>query len=672
MGRTQPHGSVERGTAASCARYGGAAPRANRHGFLDVFGLGLLAALVAHGAAAQAREVVVPLRLDHEFLRQALVTQVYTDPNQTARVWDDGTGCNYLTLSSPRVDTHQGKVRVTSAGTGRVGTSVGKQCLVVLDWTGTVEVLEEPRVEPGVAVVRFAVVDSQIYGPEGRKQVSAKLWDWVKKYVHPRLETLTIDLQAALDELRAFLPHVLPSDDVARTQRLLDSLSLARVQPSETGITADVRFDVPLRPPAAETPPPEPALSPEELRRWETAWQRWDAFLTFVLKQAAADSGVAELRVALLDVLLDARHDLLEALAPSRPGQPDPVRPLFLKTWARLAPALRHLSTGLPGEAALRYLSFIAAADALQAIDQLGPDSGLDISADGLRRLARMVAPAAIEDPLAYSIEVDPELRRLFGFGPPLPPPGENPDVELSAGEKIPAPRARKAGAVLPPLVGAGSRFAPARWFWPAPAWAAIEPDRETVARLNRWVPTPDELDVYLPLVRDLLQTAAGRTLATHELEPQFHQLYRWAVLATAWQETCWRQFLKVGGKMYPIKSPVGSVGLMQVNQNVWRGFYDVKGLQQDISYNANAGCEILLQYLRDHAIAKGEHTVTGSIDNLARATYSVYNAGPGQLQRYRKSNVAKRARRVDEAFWKKYQAVKAGNELNVAECYGR
>ena len=52
------------------------------------------------------------------------------------------------------------------------------------------------------------------------------------------------------------------------------------------------------------------------------------------------------------------------------------------------------------------------------------------------------------------------------------------------------------------------------------------------------------------------------------------------------------------------------------------------------------AGSEILIHYLRDYAIAKGEHTATGEIDNLARATYAVYNGGPGHLRRYRKDKV--------------------------------
>jgi hypothetical protein len=108
----------------------------------------------------------------------------------------------------------------------------------------------------------------------------------------------------------------------------------------------------------------------------------------------------------------------------------------------------------------------------------------------------------------------------------------------------------------------------------------------------------------------------------------------------------------------------------MQINQKVWRGFYDLGGLNRDIAYNGAAGAEILRHYLRDYAIKKGEHTASGSVDNLARSTYSIYNGGPGHIRRYRTPTTRADLKAIDAAFWAKYQAVKAGDELGVARCY--
>ena len=54
-------------------------------------------------------------------------------------------------------------------------------------------------------------------------------------------------------------------------------------------------------------------------------------------------------------------------------------------------PLMREISVQSPERNLLPFLSFITAADALKALDRLGPEVGLDISADGLRRLARLL-----------------------------------------------------------------------------------------------------------------------------------------------------------------------------------------------------------------------------------------------------------------------------------------
>ncbi|MGD9764966.1 MAG: transglycosylase SLT domain-containing protein [Candidatus Binatia bacterium] len=593
--------------------------------------------LAAGSPGAALRAVDVPLRVDHAFLRQLLLDQVYTGAEHTTRVWDDGSGCNLLTLANPRIDAAGANLRVTSDGHARVGTSVGERCVNVVDWQGTVEVLQEPVLDAAKAVVRFRVVDSNLYGSGGRKRVTGAVWDWVKRYAHPRFQALTIDVDRPLDELRALLPDVLPGDNGTRAREVIDSLRLASAQVEPGGVRIDLRLEVPESALVEEAlpPGPEPTLTPEELARWNATWDHWDAFLTFVVKEAAGDATADAQRRALFDILIEARYELVDALAPAHAGAPDPVRPLFFSTWTRLAPVLRELSLGLPESTALRYLSFITAADALRAVDELGPAAGLDLSADGLRRLARMLAPDTTADPLDYDEGIDVELRRRFGFGAPLPTPSPDSALDLS-------------------------------WLWPARAWAA----EDLAARLNRWVPTRSDAPQYLPLARDLLSDAASGTLASQRLEAEFHQLYRWLVLATAWKESCWRQFVRVNGRVRPILSGAGAVGIMQVLPRVWRGFYETKALHQDIGYNATAGSEILLHYLRDHAVAKGEHTSTGKLDNLARATYAVYNGGPAHLRRYRKETTRRSLRKIDASFWEKYQKIQSGDALAVLECF--
>jgi hypothetical protein len=590
----------------------------------------VLAAMLTAGAAAE--EVAVPLRIDVPYVRAMLLEQVFTEEGASASVWRDGSGCGWLTLRDPVVDTAGGRLRVESPGDAQVGTSLGgDRCLPVLTWKGFVETFQEPGVDAGGRALTFRVVDSNLYDEKRKKGLATgRLWDLVKAHVHPRLDTLRIDMTRPFDELRAWLPLVLPGSG-ERIDVLVASMALREPRVEDGAIVATLAFSLPPAAPSAAAEP-EPPPTEEEIRRW-------DAFLTFVTK-AVARGVEGEPRQAVMDVLLDGRHEVLDALsAVATPGAPDPVPGLFLRTWDRLGALARSEAAGLPAEPALRFMSFVAAGDALAALVRLGPSLGVELSADGLRRLARMVDPITPGDPLDYTDAVDPELRDLLGLGAPLPPPDVAPDVEIE----------------------------PLSWLVPS-AVAAV--DAATLRRLNAWIPTRDDLDPYLRAVRDLLGTVREETLAKTPLDEQFRPLFRDLMLASAWQESCWRQFVRRGGKLVTLRSPVGSVGIMQVNERVWRGAYDRRGLVGDMAYNARAGSEILMHYLRDYAIAKGEHRRPGGNANLPRATYAVYNGGPGHLTRYRRKTRRSLAA-IDAAFWEKYQAVQQGRELEVARCWG-
>ena len=590
-----------------------------------------LAALLSAPAAAD--EVAVPLRIDVAYVRAMLVEQVFTEPGPSAEVWRDETGCGLLTLRDPVVDIVAGRLRIESRGEAEIGTPLGgDRCFPVLDWKGSVEAFEDPGVDAGGRALTFRVVDSNVYDERKQKGLATgRLWDLVKAHVQPRLETLRIDMSRPFEELRAWLPLVLPGSR-QRIDGLVASMALREPRVEADAIAVTLAFTVP---PATAVPAtePEPPATEAELRRW-------DAFLTFVTK-AVARGASGEARQAVMDVLLDGRHDVLAALsAETPPDTPDAVSGLFLRTWERLGALARRDAAGLPADAALRFTSFVAAGDALAALVRLGPSIGVELSADGLRRLARMIDPSTPGDPLDYEDAIDPELRALLGLGEPPPPPEISPDVDQD---------------VL-------------SWLVPSAA-AAVDPG--TLRRLNGWIPTAGDLDAYLHAVRELLATVREETLAKMVFDERFRPLFRDLVLATAWQESCWRQFVRKGGKMVPLRSPVGSIGIMQVNERVWRGVYDRRGLQGDIAYNARAGSEVLLHYLRDYAIAKREDSRPGGLANLARATYAVYNGGPQQLTRYRARTTKRSLRAIDESFWEKFVAVQQGRELDVAKCFG-
>ena len=148
------------------------------------------------------------------------------------------------------------------------------------------------------------------------------------------------------------------------------------------------------------------------------------------------------------------------------------------------------------------------------------------------------------------------------------------------------------------------------------------------------------------------LEDTAADTLRLKPLPAEYRQVFIPLVMATAWQESCWRQYVVRKDKRWPIKSQAGAVGIMQVMPRVWRGFYDRHALSWDISYNASAGSEILHHYLVKHAIRKKEHEKTGDLHNLARASYALYNGGPRQLRRYRSESATPSSEKSSSSRW--------------------
>ena len=155
-----------------------------------------------------------------------------------------------------------------------------------------------------------------------------------------------------------------------------------------------------------------------------------------------------------------------------------------------------------PQGSALRFAAFLAAGDALAAIEAAAPSVGLDFSADGLRRLARMLAPDYAGDPLAYSEAPDAKLRELFRFNDPegtVPPAEVRPYRRL-----VVAPTACRTC-----IRADGRRLADGR------------------PRLDRWVPASGELDAYRDTVDRLLRYRRGATAAVNRVAGPLRGLYR-------------------------------------------------------------------------------------------------------------------------------------------------
>lgn len=615
---------------------------------------GTLLGVVLAASPLRAETVRIPLTIDYDVLARVVALQLGARPEGEApdELSED---CTSLRVRDVVARPVHGRVEIRAAGRGRVALPLFRWCFLPIGLEGELRIRGTPVLD-GDWRLRLRDVEVVVVNREGESTfVTRRVTDAAAPRVREAVDGMAIDLGPPVDEARALIHDVLDEEDRAAALAVVDSVRPDGVEAAADGVRVTVLMDVP--PPRPELVGPPAPLTPEEAARWREALERWDAFVVFVVKRLGLEGADVETRRALFEIFLAARYDLADAIEETPVRGEDPVRRLFRRSWKALRKVVRHVAEGAPpDQRVLRWVAFLTAGDALAALDRAGPGLGIEISADGLRRLARTIDPNALEPLVGTGDRVDPELQRILGFHEPdaPPPPSE--------------------GAPAQPQVPPAP--APQSWLWPlvGRAWAAEPvPPRGVLAtlapKLDRWVPDPHHQE-EVARYRDEIARLLGATVALEgqasAVPASARTLFGRLVRTAAWQESCWRHFLRDGSRVTVLTSASGDVGLMQVNRWVWRGVFDVHRLEWDIVYNAGAGAEILarllVRYGLDEAKKPGGHA--------ARAAYSAYQGGPRAHRRYRTGARATRyTRGVDRAFWHKYQVTERGEELFHVPC---
>ncbi len=221
----------------------------------------------------------------------------------------------------------------------------------------------------------------------------------------------------------------IPADAADRVRAAIASLT---AEPNIVALDDGLRVTLVMTVPDMPAPPrilrAAASPTPAELKAFQDTLDQWDAFLVFSIKQLGGAVGDQQFRDQLLQILLDSRYRLVQALNnPPAAAGPDPVRLLFLDEWRQLHDAVRAAARrGMLGAHALEFMSFISAGDALFALDQAAPALGMRISAADLRRLAHIMAPGATGDPLQFNYREDPDMKKLFSVSRAAAEPPSN------------------------------------------------------------------------------------------------------------------------------------------------------------------------------------------------------------------------------------------------------
>jgi hypothetical protein len=598
--------------------------------------------------------VYLPLSLDYSFIRSLFVNQVFTQPGERAMPLNAGNGCARIELWQPAVGPDQNLLKLASNIRVSAGIPLGNTCVKMGEWEGYIELLQRLFLDDKNMQLGFETVDFRAFNLQRqRTNVDRLISDMIRTYLNPHLNQVRLDLAGPVSGLQTVVPFFFSDQERSRVTSWVGTLKPSRLNVGANAIELDLTMDVeaPTAPPRKEGA----ALPQQEIVRLVRTWEDWDAFAVHQISALMGQLVTEPEKDSILETLLGTRHDFVQALTE---GTLDPslLGRQFTQTWQALSPILKkHLTTG-PTRSLLNYLTFFIASDTLSTIDRTGSTTGLNVNRDALLRLARLLNPTDAEPALRYSYAVQPDLRNFLGLGAALNESGPAFD-----GFEIELPEETKTGMLPGNLKSWFSFLLPF-------AYAADEPSDKTQS-IQQWVMPKGDINPYLSRIKVALDQAASQVIAKSKLEDSYQLFYRQMVLATAWQETCWRQFVRSGSTVRCMLSyNQSSVGVMQINERVWRGIYRPESLRWDANYNMRAGCEVLDTYLRKYALKRPAGRDLDH-DTLARALYAMYNGGPGQFQKFLERNKNKAFSKIDQLFWEKWQWASTNQMDKVSIC---
>jgi hypothetical protein len=348
----------------------------------------LLGALLLSATHCMAAETRLAVPMDYRLIRSVLLSQLYTSEHETARLWKDGKDCSFLDISNPQLSGDKGQIKLVNNVHARVGLQLAGKCIPALEWSGILQTWQQPSLDAMGNVLRFPVTRTEAYDNKGQPLNVQQLQELLNKAVQQKLSDLKIDLnQSRGDIIKTLLPYV----DAADTEALQDTVNSLRFNQAEAGDKAlIIGIGFIGQNPDSAAAQPVPAFSAHELKAWQAVWRKLEQSLEAALTQAGGDKQAQEDRETLHGVMAEADTAFTQGLTEAVvDADNDPVRGFFNDSWDKLGPLLRRASTRMPGAEALQYLTLIAATDVMYQLDSFTRPLGLEISANGLRKLAR-------------------------------------------------------------------------------------------------------------------------------------------------------------------------------------------------------------------------------------------------------------------------------------------
>ena len=371
---------------------------------------GLFCVMAAQtGHLAWATSLRLPVHIPYSYLDHELKKRFFTAQGQRLFLRRDGP-CQYLVLDDPQFMEKGALLGFRSHGKSSFGVLQNGVCNGV-GWRGHIELGTQPYVTDDL-LLKFKLKSAQILDEAGRRPPLVEgLWSDAKQVLFPVFESWSIDLAPGLKHVASLPSRFLPPDKLASFNTAIKTLKAGPLRAGVDGVNTSVSIAWPQALPVRQKGP-SGSLSESEKNDALALLGNMDAFVGFVAHHLAQGVEDPDIQDEVIDVLLSARYAITEVLEQPRSVGRDRVREAFAESWDRLGRAASlSIKKGDATDNMMIYSLFIRGHDLLSLFDQLG----VDISENGLRKLARVLAPYAKVDPLTYRWDEDALFKPLLG-----------------------------------------------------------------------------------------------------------------------------------------------------------------------------------------------------------------------------------------------------------------
>lgn len=637
--------------------------------------------------AAGAETTILPIRLDYPLIRSFFVQQLFNEPGEVATlVWAEDS-CTSIVLREPKLEPHGMFLRLQSRMSVKTGMSIFNICAMPVEWHGYIDAVQQVRLDMPDWTLRFQTKELRFSNLQREPyKLTEVLWNLVRKRLEGQFDQLSVNLLPSIAEIQGVVPQFFHDENKDRITKFLQTIRPGDVSVMPDYCNVDILMNTDFKETLAADIHSETPLNDEELARFVQTWEIWDAFLVFELRQLGRFKLDDEERGEILRILLETRYQVINELSSDYVySNSDLVRIQFMRSWEKLAPIFRRHLTRDTSSDPLAILVYVSAVDALTTLDRIGPHLGMEISRDGLVRLARLLVEDDAQVDLSYSYESDEELRSILGWdkapvvtGPvysgqeleltePAIPSEEERDDVSPVDEQ---PEKLDDGAYFVPEIKLLIKLVELVFQGVPSAFAAEGHVTELQSFLKAWIVDKANVTTYHEKVRGILRDEAKRVTASSKFPPERRDMFEKLIHATGWQESCFRQFHVNDGKITYLRSwNNSSVGMMQINERVWRGLYNIDALRWDPHYNIRAGAEIMREYLSRYVLKKSGPVSNLDEDGTVRAAYAIYNSGPAGLDAFLSRHANNEYSKTDALFWNKYLLTKSGKFDRLGEC---